>query len=34
MQLEEREQLVAEIKRHHPEATTEGILKHLEAWGE
>ena len=28
---EEQERLVAEIKRHHPKATTEGILKHLEA---
>ena len=34
MQLEERERLVAQIKRHHPQATTEQILKHLEAWGE
>jgi hypothetical protein len=34
MQLEERERLVAEIKRHHPQATTEQILKDLEAWGE
>jgi hypothetical protein len=34
MQLEERERLVAEIKRHHPQTTTEGILKHLEEWGE
>jgi len=33
-QLEERERLVAEIKKHHPGATTEGIFKHLEAWGE
>jgi hypothetical protein len=34
MQLEERERLVAEIKRHHPKATTEVILAELEAWGE
>ena len=34
MQLEERERLVAEIKRHHPKATTEQIVRHLEAWGE
>jgi hypothetical protein len=33
-QLEERERLVAEIKKHHPGAITEGIIKHLEAWGE
>ena len=32
--LEERERLVAEIKKHHPGATTEGIIKELEAWGE
>jgi hypothetical protein len=31
---DEQERLVAEIKRHHPQATTEQILKHLEAWGE
>jgi hypothetical protein len=30
---DEQERLVAEIKLHHPKATTEGILKHLEAWG-
>jgi hypothetical protein len=30
---EEQERLVADIKRHHPKATTEGILKHLEEWG-
>jgi hypothetical protein len=34
MQLEERERLVAEIKRHHPQATTEQIIRHLEIWGE
>jgi hypothetical protein len=34
MQLEERERLVAEIKRHHPKATTEQIVKDLDAWGE
>jgi hypothetical protein len=34
MQLEERARLVAEIKRHHPKATTEQIVKDLEAWGE
>jgi hypothetical protein len=34
MQLEERERLVAQIKRHHPKATTEQIIRHLEAWGE
>jgi hypothetical protein len=34
MELEERERLVAEIKRHHPQATTEQIVRHLEAWGE
>jgi hypothetical protein len=33
-QLEERERLVAEIKRHHPQATTEQIIQHLEVWGE
>ena len=33
-QLEERERLVAEIKRHHPQATTEQIIRHLEVWGE
>jgi hypothetical protein len=33
-QLEERERLVAEIKKHHPKATTEQIVKDLEAWGE
>ena len=30
---EEQERLVAEIKRHHPQATTEGILEELEVWG-
>jgi hypothetical protein len=30
---DEQERLVAEIKRHHPKATTEGILRELEAWG-
>jgi hypothetical protein len=30
---DEQERLVAEIKRHHPMATTEGILKHLKEWG-
>ena len=34
MQLEERERLVAEIKKHHPQATTEQIIRHLEVWGE
>jgi hypothetical protein len=34
MQLEERTRLVAEIKKHHPKATTEQIVKDLEAWGE
>ena len=34
MQLEESERLVAKIKRHHPKATTEQIVRHLEAWGE
>ena len=34
MQLEERERLVAEIKKHHPQATTEQIVQDLEAWGE
>ena len=33
-QLEERERLVAEIKRHHPQATTEQIIHHLEVWRE
>ena len=33
-QLEERERLVEEIKRHHPSATTEEIVKHLDVWGE
>jgi hypothetical protein len=33
-QLEERERLVAEIKKHHPKATTEQIVRDLEAWGE
>jgi hypothetical protein len=31
---DERERLVAEIKRHHPKATTEQIVRDLEAWGE
>jgi len=31
---DEQERLVAEIKRHHPKATTEQILRHLEVWGE
>ena len=26
--------LVADIKRHHPMATTEQIIRHLEVWGE
>jgi hypothetical protein len=30
---DEQERLVAEIKRHHPMATTEGILRELKAWG-
>ena len=30
---DEQERSVAEIKRHHPMATTEGILKHLKEWG-
>jgi hypothetical protein len=30
---DEQERLVAEIKRHHPMATTEAILRDLEAWG-
>ena len=30
---DEQERLVAEIKRHHPKATTEQILRHLEVWG-
>ena len=30
---DEQKRLVAEIKRHHPMATTEQILKDLEAWG-
>jgi hypothetical protein len=30
---DEQKRLVAEIKRHHPMATTEGILRELEAWG-
>jgi transposase len=30
---DEQERLVAEIKRHHPMATTEGILEHLKEWG-
>ena len=30
---DEQRRLVAEIKRHHPMATTEQILKDLEAWG-
>ena len=34
MQLEERERLVAEVKKHHPKATTEQIIEELEAWGE
>jgi hypothetical protein len=33
-QLEERARLVAEIKKHHPKATTEQIVRDLEAWGE
>jgi hypothetical protein len=31
---DEQERLVAEIKRHHLQATTEQILRHLEVWGE
>jgi hypothetical protein len=34
MQLEERARLVAEIKKHHPNATREEILRHLAPWGE
>ena len=30
---DEQERLVAEIKRHHPKATTEQIIKDLESWG-
>jgi hypothetical protein len=30
---DEQERLVAEIKRHHPKATSEQILRDLEAWG-
>ena len=30
---DEQKRLVAEIKRHHPMATTEGILEHLKEWG-
>ena len=30
---DEQKRLVAEIKRHHPMATTEGILRELAAWG-
>ena len=30
---DEQERSVAEIKRHHPMATTEGILRELAAWG-
>ena len=33
-QFEERERLVAEIKKHHPNATREEILRHLAPWGE
>ena len=29
-----QKRLVAEIKRHHPKATTEQIVKDLDAWGE
>jgi hypothetical protein len=32
--MEERERLVAEIKKHHPKATTEQIVRDLEDWGE
>jgi hypothetical protein len=31
---DEQKRLVAEIKRHHPMATTEGILEHLKEWVE
>jgi hypothetical protein len=30
---DEQKRLVAEIKLHHPKATTEGILEHLKEWG-
>jgi len=30
---DEQARLVADIKRHHPNATTEGILEELKAWG-
>jgi hypothetical protein len=30
---DEQERLVGEIKKHHPKATTEGILEHLKEWG-
>jgi len=30
---DEQERPVAEIKRHHPKATTEQIIKDLESWG-
>ena len=30
---DEQKRLVAEIKLHHPMATTEGILEHLKEWG-
>jgi hypothetical protein len=33
-QLEERARLVAEIKKHHPKAATEQIVRDLEASGE
>ena len=33
-QLEERARLVAAIQRRHPQATTEQIVRELEAWGE
>jgi hypothetical protein len=32
--LEERARLVAEIKKYHPKATTEQIVRSLEEWGE
>ena len=30
---DQQARLVADIKRHHPNATTEGILEELKAWG-
>ena len=31
---DERARLLEEIKRHHPEATDQELIEHLEEWGE